>query len=240
MLSPLQRGAYAVLAVVALAGVGTSLITGWVGGEGLAGFLRGLLLTPIDQLRFFTFLSNTMMLIAAAQLAITGRVPGSWHALRMAGVICLVITGVVFNLLLDEGGRQGWMVVNNVLVHIATPILAVAVWALAGPATSTGGRLARAAILPLLWLAMTLIRGALTGDWPYTILDPAVVGTRGAAMYLTAIFASFFLIGGVMIAVDNMRRRRRTAPGAGGDQDSVNASVSEPPTRPTLSKPASS
>lgn len=199
----------ALVALSALIGVSTSMGTGWVGTPGAAGVLRGMLLTPLDQFRFFTYLSNVLALLAFGQLALCGSVRGTWHAGRMAAVICLAITGVVFNLLLDEGGRTGLMAVNNTFVHILTPTLAVLTWVLVGPPTSTLRRLLRAAILPVLWLVMTLLRGWATGQWPYTILDPAVVGTRGAAAYIIAILLGFFVLGGVMCAVDAARRRRR-------------------------------
>ena len=205
---PVARALTTVLALSALIGVATSMGTGWVGGPGVTGVLRGAVLTPIDQLRFFTYLSNVLALVTAGQLAILGHTRGTWHSGRMASVICLVITGIVFNVLLDEGGRSGLAAVNNTFVHILTPLLAVLVWLLVGPATSTLRRLLASAILPILWLVATLVRGILTGEWPYTILDPAVVGTGGAAAYTASIFAAFFLIGALMCMIDAIRRRR--------------------------------
>jgi hypothetical protein len=203
---PVARIAFLTLGMLALSGVLTSWAIGWMGGDGWLGTLGGLLVTPIDQLRLFTFMSNTLVTITSLQLAFARDWHRTWHVLRIAGIICIAITGVVFNLLLAGDPLEGLSVFNNFVVHIATPILAPVLWLVFGPRTTTWRRLLLAATIPIVWLAITMARGAFTGDYPYSILDVTSIGYSGVGVYIVAILAFYFLLGALIWLVDRRRR----------------------------------
>lgn len=204
-----HRVAFGLLALLTSSGIVTSLVLGWTTAG--HGFLAGLLLTPLSQLQFFTFMSNTLVLITSAQLALSRDWSRTWHVLRISGIICISITGVVFNLLLSEGGLVGLSVFNNAVVHIAVPILAPLLWLALGPRTTTWRRLLQAMAIPIAWLAVTLVRGAIDGWYPYTILDVTSIGYGGVSGYVAGILVFYFALGALMCSVDHVVRKRSGA-----------------------------
>lgn len=166
------------------------------------------------QFPFFTFMSNALVCLTSLRLAVGGRPQAAWQVLRITALVCIVITGVVFNLLLDDGHRQGLYVLSNALAHIITPIAAPLVALLVGPREATWGRLGWSTLVPICWLVITVIRGLQTGWYPYTIIDPTLVGWAGAAGMVGAILVAYFVIGAALVALDS-RLRRRSQPGPG-------------------------
>lgn len=207
--STLARFSYLVLGLVAFTGIVTSFLLSWAGGDGFLGVVVGLFRTPLEQLQFFTFLSNVLVALTSFQLAMSWDWDRTWHVLRIAGIACISITGVVFNVLLVEGPMHGLMAVNNFFVHIATPILAPLLWLLFGPRATTWRRVLLAAIIPIAWLVVTLVRGAITGFYPYFILDVGAIGVGGVVVYVGAILVFYFLLATIMWAVDRWLTRPR-------------------------------
>ena len=76
--------------------------------------------------------------------------------------------------ILDLHGADRW---TDKLLHVAVPLLAVIGWVAFGPRD----RVRRSDLLPslafpVLWLAYTLVRGAVTGFYPYPFVDAAGLG----------------------------------------------------------------
>lgn len=133
-------------------------------------------------IRFFSFLTiwfNLMIAGTTAVLAIDpahdGRV---WRALRLDAVVIGVVGGVVHWFLLRPIlDLHGANYVADKLLHIATPSLTLVGWLLFGPRGRIEVRdLFAFLVAPLVWLAYTLIRGAITGWYPYPFID---VGKHG-------------------------------------------------------------
>lgn len=202
------RVVHLVVALCALAGVGTSWWMATTLFAPLFGFPGGAALALLDQLKFFTFMSNLLVGITSLELALRRDWTRAMHWLRLTATICIVITGVVFNLLLDTGGHVGIWAFNNAMVHVITPIVAPIAWLLVGPATTTPRRILWAMIPPILWLVATLVRGPYVGWYPYDFLDVALHGYAGVAPMIVAILAFFLGLGSAMWAVDAWRRRR--------------------------------
>jgi hypothetical protein len=136
-------------------------------------------------IRFFSFLTiwfNLMIAGTTAVLAIDpthdGRV---WRALRLDAVVIGVVGGVVHWFLLRPIlDLHGANYVADKLLHIATPSLTLIGWLLFGPRGRIEVRdLFAFLVAPLVWLAYTLIRGAITGWYPYPFID---VGKHGYAV----------------------------------------------------------
>lgn len=198
----LPRIAYGLLTLSGLIGIITSVIIDWAGTPSFGGFLVGLVVTPLAQLRFFTFMSNLLVTICALQLVVLRDWTRGWHMLRIAGTVCIVITGIVFNLLLASDDLVGLAAFNNFFVHILTPILTPVVWLLFGPRQTTWRRILVAAIIPITWLVVTLVRGAVTHWYPYTILDVHLIGPAGVSAYVAAILVFFVAFTAGMWFVD--------------------------------------
>ena len=62
-------------------------------------------------------------------------------------------------------------------------------------------------VYPLIWTALTLVRGAVDGWYPYPFLDPANGGYGQVAVTAVAVTIGFFVISLAMIWVGNARSR---------------------------------
>lgn len=187
------RGVFLMAALLSFTGNGLSFHIGsWKDSDlpadaGFHGGFEGGWEHMVNQPTYFTFLANFLVGLTSLLLAIRPhRTSSLFHALRIAAVVCIVITGVVFNLLLRDA-PPGTPVeyVNDTIQHVITPILTPLVWLLFDPRGGvTWRRIGLASVVPLAWLAFTLARGPLLDWYPYTIL------------------AFFFLVAAVMWLLD--------------------------------------
>lgn len=172
---------------------------------------------PTRFFLFFTVLSN---LTAAAvfleggrrQLAGRPPVPDLW---RGAAVVFMTVTFLVFAVLLRDLQEQlntniGWV---DTVLHRIMPVALMADWLLAPPHGPLGFRRAVVAWAapPLVWSAVTLLRGALDGWYPYPFLDPANGGYGVVALYGVGIFALVLAVVWLVATVGPAVRARRAA-----------------------------
>lgn len=167
------RPAFAVAAALSLGG---NLLSLWIGSwkssdlpadAGYAGVLEGGWEHMLNQPTYFTFLSNFLVGLTSLLLALRLHRPGTlFRVLRVTGVVCIVITGVVFNVLLrDADPMTAVERFNDTLQHIVTPILTPVLWAVFGPRRQITWRVVwLSTLIPLAWLAFTLLRGPWL-DW---------------------------------------------------------------------------
>jgi hypothetical protein len=199
----------ALLSAVALTGLGIYLAT----TPGPAGILR-----------YYTTQSN--LAIAAASIAeiivlLKHKAAGkSMARVRMAAVISIMVTGIVFSLFLSGGPRHsGPQLMASVLCHYVSPLAAFVAWL---AFSERGHASARQAGLwlafPLAYVAYALIQGRLTGFYPYWFLDPsrpapAGIGSLGGvAIFVTAVSAAFVILGCLMVLLDGAIARRPSNP----------------------------
>ena len=63
-------------------------------------------------------------------------------------------------------------------------------------------------MFPLCYLVYVLLRGAVTGWYPYPFLDPAqAAGYGSVAAYALGITATFVVVGALLLAIGNRLRR---------------------------------
>jgi hypothetical protein len=169
---------------------------------------------PLNFFSFFTILSN---LFAAAvlfeggrrQLVGSGEVAGLW---RGAAVVYMAVTYIVFAILLRDAQEElqthvAW--VDSVL-HRVMPVVVIVDWLVAPPHRAITARQALWWLaFPLVWLAFTLVRGAIDGRYPYAFLNPANGGYGVVALYCVAIFVLFLIVIGVVAWTGNALRARR-------------------------------
>lgn len=207
------RAFFALLAVLCLTGNGLSFHIGsWKDSDlpvdaGFAGGFAAGWEHVVNQPTYFTFLSNALTGLTSLLLAIRPhRTSDVFHATRIAGVACLVITGVVFNVLLrDADPMTGVERVSDTIQHIITPVLAPLVWLLFDPKGQvTWRRIGLAVMIPLAWLAFTLMRGPWLDWYPYSIMDVPRMGYAGVSVYLAAILAFFVAVTAVMWLLDRL------------------------------------
>jgi len=175
------RAWHALTAAVAVAALVLQLVLVVQGGRVLdeSGAQPGLEVRLGRLVSYFTIQSNLLVAVTTAQLARHPAGDGSvWRVLRVAGVVGITVTGVVHFLLLrpllDLDGAD---YAADKLLHMVVPVLAVLGWVLFGPRPRISGLVvARAICRPLVWLAWTLVVGAMSGWYPYPFLDHREAG----------------------------------------------------------------
>lgn len=144
-------------------------------------------LTIVNFFSFFTILSNTFAVVMLTMLA--GRPQWTestrFSQFRGAVTVYMSLTGLVFAVHLaptDVGLTEPWV---NWSLHVIGPLAIALDWIVFAPEA----RLPRStvpiwAVFPAVYLAYTLIRGAIVDWYPYPFLDPGeTAGYAEVAMW---------------------------------------------------------
>lgn len=183
---PLLRLARLTLALLALAAIGQQLVI----------HVRAAYSVP----NFFSYFTNLSNLFAALVLLLGARGGGGRPAgdlVRYVSAVNMAVVGLVFAVLLrdvDLGTLLPWV---NTVLHVVMPVAVVLDWLAFPPATRLPLKRALCVLVfPALYLAYTMVRGAITDWYPYPFLDPARIGGPGpVAAYALGIAATFLLVG---------------------------------------------
>lgn len=154
---------------------------------------------------FFTVQSNVLVIIAAATLALRPDRDGRWwRVLRLDAVVCITVTGAVYVVVLRPiVDNHGWAVVTDSVFHYVVPLAAVVGWLLFGPRPRVEGRTVLASLgFPLLWLAYTLVRGALVHEYPYPFVDVDALGYGQVLLNCLGVAVLFTVLALVVGQVD--------------------------------------
>ena len=205
----MERTAQRTAAVVAcLAGAGV-LLQLWLSLQlGIAsgnGWSHGLLM----YLGYFTVLTNLLVLLVAARAA---RAPdgGLDHAGRGAAVTAILLVGLAYHLLLRKlWDPQGLQLVADMILHYVVPLATLAWWLVLPP------RHALPAWLPLRWLAWpigysayALLRGAVTGLYPYYFIDVGALGLPRVLVNMAGLSLVFVVLAYTVRGMARLRQRK--------------------------------
>lgn len=163
-----------------------------------------------DFAMYFTHWSNAIVAIVFALLAVRGRAP---RFLLLDALLMIIVTGLVYNAILAPNGPSphGWDLVVNALVHQITPVLAVVVWAACGPRDQLDRRLIPSAlVIPIVWIILTLLRGAVIDAYPYGFINVVHLGYVMAIVNVLVIVLIGIAICFLLIGVDRIARRWST------------------------------
>lgn len=183
---------------------------GYANGDGLAGVVGRV----IDFLSYFTILSNIVVIIVLLALW-RGRVGPTpvWRALRMDSLLMITVTGLIFAIVLaPDAHLQGLEYVTNTIEHYITPALTIVTFLVWGPrAWLRLGTVLAALVIPILWVAYALIRGAVIDAYPYGFIDVATHGYGTVLINVLGVLALGIVLGLVFLGVDKLLSRRSTA-----------------------------
>ena len=172
---------------------------------GAAGFIG----REIDHFSYFTVLSNLLAAVIFTMLAINPkRTSALFKVLRLDAIVMMIVTGLIFNLLLNSGAHEGWDFWSNGIAHIFGPILVFIVFVIAGPrGWITSSTIFAALILPILWLAYSLIRGSVTGAYPYDFLDVNANGMASVLGFVAQMVVFAIILGYLLMLIDKIMRK---------------------------------
>jgi hypothetical protein len=145
---------------------------------------------------YFTILSNLLITVIFSWIAISP--PGPSPGLQAATAAYITVVGVGYSLLLrSTWSPQGLQKLLDSAHHDIMPVVYVLFWLIFGrslrrlPWNSAFTWL----IAPLLYLVYTLVRGSLTGWYPYHFLDPRIAGWPHVFIVIAGFLIAFLALG---------------------------------------------
>jgi hypothetical protein len=170
---------------------------------------------------FFFFTIESNLIVGITTLLLTLRPQRSSTVFRvfwLAGLLGITVTGLVYHTVL--AGLQtlhGWALAADLIFHTAVPIVAVLGWLLFGPRGLASWRAAGWALLyPIIWLAVTLIRGPIVDWYPYPFVDVTEHGLARVLLNSLGVAALFVALTAGVIWLDRWLTARRPAPRPSG------------------------
>lgn len=169
---------------------------------------------PFNLFGYFTVQSNLVLavvLVLTGVQALRGRPADDASTLaRACATTYIALVGLVYATLLAPLGAAGGVPVPwaNTVLHVVTPLYAVADWLLTDRRPLDQRRLPVVLVYPAVWTAVVLVRGATDGWVPYPFLDPAQ-GYGVVALYVLAILVVVLVVGSLVL-----RSSRFRVPGA--------------------------
>lgn len=168
----------------------------------------------VNLVSYFTLLSNILVACVATALALNPQRDGPiFRVLRLDSLIMITVTGLVYAIVLAPlWDPQGWQAVADYGLHYAVPLLTVIGWLVAGPRMLWDyGEVFKALIVPVIWLAYTLIRGPIVHWYPYPFLDVDKNGYLAVAINIVAISIIGLLFGFAFRGIEVLLERRRVS-----------------------------
>lgn len=175
--------------------------------------IDGLIGRTIDFFSYFTYLSNIIVAIVLTMLARNVNRHGAVFAtLRMDSLVMISVTGLIYYLLLAaDANPQGLQIVSNALLHYIIPILTVVVWLLIGPrGLFRLWSVFAALIIPILWAAYAMVRGAIIDAYPYGFLNAQELGLGTALTNIGGVAILGIVMGVIYWAIDRLLSSRRS------------------------------
>ncbi len=207
---------------VAVAALG-ALIT-WAGlilqffltlGSALArglGLLEGIAL----YLAYFTILTNLLVALALTAFAARPRSTLGQFFRRadvctaLAAAIAFVSLGYIV-LLRGQWQPEGLYLAADAALHYLSPLAFLVTWWLVLPGGRASWRIVPIALIyPLAYLLYVLVRGALTGFYPYPFFDVAELGYARVLASTAAMAAAYLVLTILLVAI--ARRRSAASP----------------------------
>jgi len=190
----------AVIALIAALALGLQVFvsTGLLGSPGAAIW---------RMLGMFTVLTNILVLGTFALIAVRGKAPGAFWMFALT--LWILIVGIVYHALLAHLWRPegaAWWADQG--LHSATPIAVALWWGLFSAKTPLSWRHAAMALgWPILYLAYALVRGAMTGFYPYPFIDLDALGAGMLAFNVVALCVAFWIGGLLLITATRLMPR---------------------------------
>lgn len=149
---------------------------------------------PEEYFSYFTIITSLINIVVLVLTGLHGFRTATdakgWTAIRAHIVAYAVITGVVYNVLLRNipvaEGSPVFPQWPNEITHVWIPLYLVLDWLINPHRSRLSWKLSSlGVVLPLAWLAGSLLRGYLTGWYPYGFMNPTgELGVFGVVSHL--------------------------------------------------------
>jgi hypothetical protein len=161
-----------------------------------------------NELCYFTIESN--LIVVAVCVALCWR-PQRWSwvagAPRLTGLVCITVTGVVYYAVLaGDQHYVGIAKVGDVLAHFVSPLLYIGTWLVGRRGLMVRSDVGRALAFPILWIALTLVRGSIIHIYPYGFVDVAANGYVAVIVTIVVMLAAAGAMAAAAVWFDQRRR----------------------------------
>ena len=174
--------------------------------EGLAGAVGRV----FDSHGYFTTWSNILVGLTLTVLYLnperTGRIFGR---LRNTGLLMITMTMVLYHLLLaGTSNPQSWYAISNILQHYITPMISIVVWLALGPRGQFKfSDTFTVFIVPIAYLAYTLIHGAVASVYPYPFFNVIKYGYASVLSLMGGVIVGGYVVALIYYGVERLRTR---------------------------------
>ena len=182
--------------------------------------LRFPLFASVNFFSYFTvqsaMLAVVTLLVAAWFAWFRHRDPVLLGVLRTVVTVYLLVSGVVFAMIALQASSRDYRLEvpwSDTILHFVVPALALIAWTvdavIAVNPPVPWRTIGLVLVLPSIWLAYTLVRGAEIGWYPYFFLDESQVGGYGGVLAYCALVLLIFLgLTSILVAVHRSLERR--------------------------------
>lgn len=166
----------------------------------------------VIYLGFFTVLTNILAALAlAAPLLTPHSTIGKFFSrpgVNTAIAACIAMVGMVYSLLLRHiWNPQGLQLVVDIALHDVMPVLFLVYWWIAVPKSELRWTdIFSWMLYPVGYLLYSLVRGALTGLYPYPFIDVNTLGYGKILVNAAAMLAAFSIVAVILIGVGRLQR----------------------------------
>ncbi len=160
---------------------------------------------------YFTILTNILVALALSAPLIApnsalGRFFGRPGVATMVAAAITVVCLAYFFLLRNVWDPEGWQFVADAALHYVTPALFLLYWWFAVPKDELRWvDLPKWTVYPVAYLVYALVRGALTGLYPYHFIDVNVIGYGAALANAVGIMIGFSVVAALLVAVSRFQ-----------------------------------
>lgn len=167
----------------------------------------------VQLLSYFTIQNN--MLIAVTLTIILIRPTSSWghffsriNTLSAIGVY-IVIVGLIYQLVLrKQHTPQGLFRLTDEIFHSISPLLFVVFWLVfVTKENIPWANVLKWLIYPLIYLFYILIRGAISGYYPYSFIDASHLGYQRVAINSVFILFAFMAVSACFISISRLLKK---------------------------------
>lgn len=165
----------------------------------------------VNYFSYFTILSNLFLALVLLITASSNKLFQRATSIRGAAALFMTITGVVYFILLRglEESLQTTIPWVNTVLHYIMPLAGLLDWLLIrSPSRLSRNQFLSWLLFPLLYLVYSLIRGSLTGFYPYPFLNASKQGVLIVTVSCLVIMITFIAVGSLLRWWNNRRYQK--------------------------------
>lgn len=174
-------------------------------------------------LSYFTIISNTSIALAMTVAGFTPKSTAGRFVSRPSVLSALALYVIIVALVYNAHLRNTWAVsgmlsITDYFIHVFIPLAYVVYWFMYTPKKALRWKnVILWLVLPLLFLVYSLIRGAITGWYPYPFANVTHLGYRQVLINSAAVTLGFALIGLLLVFINRKSSNRAQSEMAGSE-----------------------